>query len=373
MERLSEKVKYMESRKRWSNVANEKQYLYNVKIKQLAIEDVRKQLEDYFGSRKDVPEKIEEAIKLGEKEIDSRIKMIKIADKASWLAVDKYVADPLCDNDEDDKKLMAAIKEAKEEIAKKKSSGYGYGNRSRGRDGYRPGGRSYRRDSRDRKTDRYVKVAGSDLEEVCAGKRLGPATRAASRAISGKTAGRQRETESREEEVLVQSKDDFIHSPDYNNKYLEDKVVFDQSEERLDKLEGKLMEDEDEICLMFEEDDKVEDKVHDTLRKHIGFWRESGASDFAVSVILNGYVPQMQRKPERYMEKNNKLYRDEMAWANEAVYKLQRAKIVAETRMEDLWCINPLTVAKNAKGKRRLCIDLSCCVNKVIKAQKFKI
>ena len=57
VERLSEKVKYMESRKRWSSVANEKQYLYNVKIKQLAIEDVRKQLEDYFGSRKDVPEK----------------------------------------------------------------------------------------------------------------------------------------------------------------------------------------------------------------------------------------------------------------------------------------------------------------------------
>ena len=42
VERLSEKVKYMESRKRWSSVANEKQYLYNVKIKQLAIEDVRK-------------------------------------------------------------------------------------------------------------------------------------------------------------------------------------------------------------------------------------------------------------------------------------------------------------------------------------------
>ena len=75
---MSEKVKYMESRKRWSSVANEKQYLYNVKIKQLAIEDVRKELEDYFGSRSLVPEKIEEAIKIGEKEIDVRIKMIKI-------------------------------------------------------------------------------------------------------------------------------------------------------------------------------------------------------------------------------------------------------------------------------------------------------
>merc|ERR1711867_403078 len=70
--------------------------------------------------------------------------------------------------------------------------------------------------------------------------------------------------------------------------------------------------------------------------KHVDFWRESGASDFAVSVILNGYVPQMQRNPEKYQEKNNKSYRDEMAWANEAVRKLQRAKVVVEIRKESL-------------------------------------
>ena len=46
---------------------------------------------------------------------------------------------------------------------------------------------------------------------------------------------------------------------------------------------------------MFEEDDKIESKVHNTLRKHIGFWTESGASEFAVSVILNDYVPLCRR------------------------------------------------------------------------------
>ena len=35
--------------------------------------------------------------------------------------------------------------------------------------------------------------------------------------------------------------------------------------------------------------------------------------------------------------------------------------------------MNPLTVAKNTKGKRRLSTGLSRCVNKVIKAPKFKI
>merc|ERR1712240_44393 len=191
---------------------------YNVKIKQLAIKDVRKQLEDYFGSRKDVPEKIEEAIKIGEKEIDIRIKMIKIADQTNWLTVNKYIADPLCENEQDDKKLKAAIREAKEELAKKKSSGYGYGNRNRGRDGYRSGGRSYRRDSRDRdrRSDRYVEVARSELKEVCAGKRLGPATHAGSRATSGKTAG-QRETKESSKEETAGSKEDFISSRESKN------------------------------------------------------------------------------------------------------------------------------------------------------------
>ena len=86
-----------------------------------------------------------------------------------------------------------------------------------------------------------------------------------------------------------------------------------------------------EVCLMYEEDDRIEEKVHDTLRRHVDFWYESGASDFAVSVILNGYVPQMQRNPERYRERNNKSYREELVWANEAVSKLLGAKIIAET------------------------------------------
>ena len=46
---------------------------------------------------------------------------------------------------------------------------------------------------------------------------------------------------------------------------------------------------------------------------------------------------------------------------------------MAEIRKEDLWCVNPLTVAVNVKGKRRLCLDLSRCMNKVVKAPKFKI
>merc|ERR1711867_117964 len=106
----------------------------------------------------------------------------------------------------------------------------GYGNRNRRRDGYRSGGRrDYRRDSRDRRTDRYVEEVGLELEENCAGgKRVEPVTPVARKATLPRTAGR-RETGSLERRAAFSNKDDFMISPDLSNKYLEDKVVFDQS------------------------------------------------------------------------------------------------------------------------------------------------
>ena len=69
-------------------------------------------------------------------------------------------------------------------------------------------------------------------------------------------------------------------------------------EEMLDKLEGIIAEDKEDICLIFEKDKDI----HDTLARHAGFWRESGANEFAVSVIDNGCVPQMWDHPQNYEE-----------------------------------------------------------------------
>ena len=90
------------------------------------VEDMRLILEDYFGDRNmEVPRNIEEAVKKGERKIEERIKMLRMADKASWLAVDKYVTDPLCLNDEDDRKWKKAVREAKEEADNKRKSSFG--------------------------------------------------------------------------------------------------------------------------------------------------------------------------------------------------------------------------------------------------------
>ena len=66
-------------------------------------------------------------------------------------------------------------------------------------------------------------------------------------------------------------------------------------------------------------------------------------------------------------------YKKERDWAKTTVEILKEAKLVVEVRREDLCCVNPLTVALNEKGKRRLCLDLSRCKIKIEKALKFKI
>ena len=42
-----------------------------------------------------------------------------------------------------------------------------------------------------------------------------------------------------------------------------------------------------------------------------------------------------------------------------AVSDLAQAKLIKKVSKEELECCNPLTVASNAVGKLRLCIDLS--------------
>ena len=92
-----------------------------LKVRQLLVEDYRDNLEEHFGDRKKIPAMLQSVVKKGEKEINTCIKVLKMADRVSWAAVDKYQADPLCDGDEDDKKWKQAVKEAREENDKRRN------------------------------------------------------------------------------------------------------------------------------------------------------------------------------------------------------------------------------------------------------------
>ena len=104
-------------------------------------------MEDYFGDKKKIPSKLVAVVKKGEKEINDRIKMLKVTDRVSWSAVDKYQADPLCDGDEDDKRWKQAVREAKEEKDRKKGYPARRDNRRNSPGGYN-GRDSFNRDRR---------------------------------------------------------------------------------------------------------------------------------------------------------------------------------------------------------------------------------
>ena len=283
MERMEEKLRQMEGRKRWNSRANEKQFTHNVEIKQILVEDVRSRLEDHFGTKDDIPGPVSETISLGEKKLEERIKMLRMADKVSWLAVDKYVTDPLCKDAEDDRRWKAAIKEAKEEQVKSRNGRSGYYNRNRRE--YKSGKSYGGRENKDRYVEEYSGV-GQDSDD--AGRRRAPVIAVADKATFREIVEPQRKMESSVPGSVPDgnvSGEGFMDDDDSVeiNITENERVEFNKAAEKLDSLEGKIMEeDSDEVCLMFEEDVHVESKVHDTLRKHLSFWEESGASDFAV-------------------------------------------------------------------------------------------
>ena len=134
-----------------------------------------------------------------------------------------------------------------------------------------------------------------------------------------------------------------------------------KAEARLDCLEGVVPvgDMEEDVCLLFDKEIGVEALVHRTLKDNIAFWHKSGASQFALSVIENGYIPKLAEEVKFYQERNNKSYKEHRLWANEDVQKLLVGKIVEKVNKEELVCINPLSMATNSKLKKRLCMDLS--------------
>ena len=132
--------------------------------------------------------------------------------------------------------------------------------------------------------------------------------------------------------------------------------------ERLDALENHLSRKEG----IFSEGNKrvdltkLETKVHGSLKKNVKAWEEAGAGAFALSVIEEGFKLNMNMEdyPGDYEEKNNKSFEKNKVFAIEAIDKLVKMKILLEVKKSEVSCVNPLMLAVNDRGKKRLCIRL---------------
>jgi hypothetical protein len=159
---------------------------------------------------------------------------------------------------------------------------------------------------------------------------------------------------------------------------IRDMVRTGKGEELLDKFEAAVelkAELKDDVIEIFEEEAGAKAKLTTTLREHYDHWRDTGASNFCLGVIREGYIPKLEGCEEdfRYEEENNKSYKENKVFANGAVEEMKKFGVVKAVDKEECRFINPLTVATNKKGKKRLCIDLSRGLNKFTSCPKFKI
>ena len=145
VERINAKLEKKENDFKFTKTGCETQYKFNNKIKEICGEKMRVELKKHF--RNGLPEKIEELIKEGEKEIDDENHKLKIANEFGFKAVEEFTKEDLARDEKEEKKIKLLRKEKKEREEKSRSY---RGNRS-GRDsfrsfkdGYRGFGNSYK-------------------------------------------------------------------------------------------------------------------------------------------------------------------------------------------------------------------------------------
>ena len=106
------------------------------------------------------------------------------------------------------------------------------------------------------------------------------------------------------------------------------------------------------------------------LKSHIQFWRSIGASQFILDVIEHGYRIPFHSIPLVSFSSNNKSALAHSDFVNEAISELLVTNRILEAKVLP-HNVNPLSVAVQSSGKKRLILDLRF-VNKHVWKQKVK-
>ena len=164
------------------------------------------------------------------------------------------------------------------------------------------------------------------------------------------------------------------------NKYDEIKKPlhhFSNEWELLDQLEGVAREaldndhDFNEFLPGVVDNNNDEAKVVHALKGKSPMWAAMGAGKMIRNIITRGLRLNFN-KPigPRYRENNNKSFTKDMEVGNAEVLKLLARESIEEE--PELHSVNPLSLASNRKGKKRLCLDLSRNLNEVIGVKVYK-
>lgn len=110
--------------------------------------------------------------------------------------------------------------------------------------------------------------------------------------------------------------------------------------------------------------------VKGRLASHLSFWGKIGANTSVLDTIKNGYVIPFLENPNRLFKTNNRSAFQSTDFVTEAVSKLVSVGCIIEVPFQP-YIVNPLSVAINKSGKKRLILDLSI-LNLSVKKDKIK-
>ena len=363
-----------------------KQHEFNVKVME-SLGKLRDEMEEAFAGK--IPENLDDTIKEGEDLLDERLHTLKIADEFGWPAVRVFEKEDLARNDKEEKKLGQLRKEQLARQAKAADFRRSKADRKkfwpsrreeyplRRREGFDG---SYSDKRQEGRTDRYSLVINNQMwDSGFAGVEKGRSAsivtelvtmpESVPKEIEGTVEGPSEE-EREETQNFIESNGnkDFIKLVSDDGSFMDklEGVPDVLSFEYLEELEG------DEVGESKDEEDRL---VVESLRNHKEVWEEFGAGKMCMNIIEEGLKLNFTVKglPGKYQEKNNKSFFNNKNFATEEIEKLLRRRVIEEVDHKEVACINPMSVASNREGKKRLCIDLSRHVNDYCKAKKFRI
>ena len=106
------------------------------------------------------------------------------------------------------------------------------------------------------------------------------------------------------------------------------------------------------------------------LRNSVEFWRSIQAPDFIISTIETGYVIPFVNAPSDLYMKNNLSACYNEDFVSGTISELLESSCVRRIPFKPI-VVNPLSVAENSSGKKRLILDLSV-LNTFVKKDKVK-
>ena len=110
--------------------------------------------------------------------------------------------------------------------------------------------------------------------------------------------------------------------------------------------------------------------VKGRLAKSIQYWEHIGANSFILDTLKNGYLIPFIDTPSSMYMKNNKSALKNDDFVSKSVNELVLSGCVIEVPFQP-YIVNPLSVATQKSGKRRLILDLST-LNLSVKKEKIK-